>query len=392
MTLEELSKKVVFFTGAGATVEAGCKTSKMMIDDLGRIIEHEGNKDEVEIFRFIISCLEYQKSWKNIASKQTDYIPNIEEFVFLLRKIVNRDYIIPHPMVGNWSEKILKFEYREQDVFKTLLSKIEYTYLPNWLSFDAPKSQTLLTPVKQFLTDTSDKPFVLDFFTINYDLVFEKFFNTSAETVLNDGFQSGDWQNAFDSQDQVEKYRMNYYKIHGSLNWTKSIAGVDDEIMKGQVRKEDKLPLTSFIPLLIFGQEAKMLSVDPFLSLTFRFKEILDERDFFIIIGYSFFDTYINNLIIESVNKYPEKKLIIVSPFKGEKNPKEISKKIADKIKRIQESDISSKIYNVKQISPEKIEIIQMNSSQFYKEYFDNKAAKLVELIKNISKPDAPLN
>lgn len=390
MKLEELSKKVVFFLGAGATTEAGCKTSCMMIEDLARKIEKEGNKDEIEIYRFILSCLEYQKSWKNIEIKQEDYITNIEEFVFLLRKIINRDELIPHPMVGNWSEKILKFEYKKSDIFQTLLSKLEYTYLPSWLSFEIDKADSLLSPIKQFFSDTSDRSIELDFFTINYDLVLEKYFNSASQILLNDGFISGEWQNAFKPHVKTEKYSINYYKLHGSLNWTRSVIGVDDD--GGQVRKEDTLPSTSFVPLLIFGQETKMLSVDPFLSLTSQFKDILEERDYYIIIGYSFFDTYINNLIIESVNKYPEKKLIIVSPFPGEKNKDEIAKKLAAKIKRIQESDLNCNIYNIKQISPDKLIILQMKASLFYKDYFANKGVKLIRLIKDLSKPDNPLS
>lgn len=39
---------------------------------------------------------------------------------------------------------------------------------------------------------------------------------------------------------------------------------------------------------------------------------LLEEADFYIVIGYSFFDTYINNIILQGVNQDPDKKIIIV--------------------------------------------------------------------------------
>lgn len=257
--------------------------------------------------------------------------------MFLLRKIIYRDHLLPHPLVGNWSEKILRFEYKNGDIFKSLLSKLEYSYLPSWLTFDSSKQSKLLTPLKQFFVDTTDRNFIFDIVTINYDLLLENFLNNSSETVVNDGFDSNQWLDSFEAPPEGNKYRINYYKLHGSLNWTR-----DED--SGQVTKKESPSGSSSAPLLIFGQETKMLSIEPFLSLTSRFKELLHERDYIIVVGYSFFDTYINNLILEAVNKYLEKKLIVVSPFSGMADESHISKELAAKIKRIQESDINSNI------------------------------------------------
>ncbi len=79
---------------------------------------------------------------------------------------------------------------------------------------------------------------------------------------------------------------------------------------------------------------------------------------YIFVIGYSFFDPYINNLIIEALNK-GNKRLIIINPTFG---PQEIKYKTAENIEEAKTIDNK----NVNKILVEYIEAIQANP--FYSE------------------------
>jgi hypothetical protein len=130
------------------------------------------------------------------------------------------------------------------------------------------------------------------------------------------------------------------------------------------------------------------LSVDPFLTLSYEFKKKLEETDFYFVIGYSFFDSYINNLLLEGLRKKSDfnKKLIVVSPFlekefltyeelKFPSNKKEqlLKNKFIDHIKQIQQNEYLSDIpeFNMTEISPTKIHIQLQETGRFFKFLFN---------------------
>ena len=378
MKIEDIFSNSTFFLGAGAVAESGCLTSGQMLRNLQEKIRKEEDDLNQEAYFYITSCLTYQNTWKNLKNNQDDdYNLNIEDFIFIIRKIINRDYYLPNPLVGNWSEKIIKLESKDELIFTKLLNKISNVYLPQWLTIDKDKQKKLLDPIMNFFTETSDLNFNLDIFTLNYDLVLESFFNTDKINLINDGFTGKQWADGFDLKESTEsnKYRINLYKLHGSMNWER-----DGEL--DQVVKTDHYSNAND-PLIIFGQEAKMLSVDPFLSLTSRFKRKLEDSDFYFVIGYSFFDTYINNLLLEGVNRFPERKMIVVNSSCKD------SKKLSEKIARIQKNDFNG-AYNISSISPDKIVLVNEKAGNFYDKYLGEKGKELKKLIDKIGYSDEP--
>src|SRR3989339_1937851 len=120
MNLDELFENTVFLLGAGASRNADCLMSSNMLNELSREINGISSDDEVygnykegfkELYRVIKPSLEYQAELKRIIADKKDlYSPNIEEYILILRKILNKDLIIPEPLVGSWSEKLLLLE------------------------------------------------------------------------------------------------------------------------------------------------------------------------------------------------------------------------------------------------------------------------------------------
>ena len=173
--------------------------------------------------------------------------------------------------------------------------------------------------------------------------VLEQFINQDEITNLNNGFLQGRWINNF-----AYKEIINYYKIHGSPDWEQDAS---DEISCSMSHE------SSSDPLIIVSQENKMLSIDPFLSLVFDFKGKLEGPDFYIIIGCSFFGTYINNLVLQGVNQDPDKRIIIVDIQKQE------AEIFVNKFRLLQDNEFTQDFYNLKTVDTSNVYIISETSA-----------------------------
>jgi len=399
MNLDELFENTVFLLGAGASRNADCLMSSNMLNELSREINGISSDDEVygnykegfkELYRVIKPSLEYQAELKRIIADKKDlYSPNIEEYILILRKILNKDLIIPEPLVGSWSEKLLLLEIKFPNLCKQYLNFI-YHCIIKWLTptnYDA--ANDLLLPVKTLLEQTNNEEYFINVFTLNYDLVFEKVFNATNAKPLNSGFSNNVWDTtSFD----VEQTKINLYKIHGSLDWyseedtTHSLP--DYAIAFNSLQPDERKPH------LILGYENKLFSVDPFFTLLQKFIEKLDKANLVVVIGYSFFDAYLNNILIKFLNSNDNKKLFIVDPyFSKQENPAE---KFTEYLKLIQ-TDISTlNIDNYTTLPSAKVSFFtttnfkNWGAKEFYAEYFENKCEKLKAIYAELAKQDEP--
>lgn len=404
----EIIKDVLIFTGAGFSKPAGAKLSGEMLKDLELKSNNENNdiftNVEKKMIKFIISCLDYQARWRSLESNgKYFYIPNIEEFGVLLRRIGNRDNYLPYPVTGNWSDKImlLEQEYKnelqkyEGSLYSSIERKIIDKCYKEWL--DSNLNLDYLNSLKDFLKDNlSDTDLKLDIFTLNNDLVMEK--ALKEENTLYTGFVSNKWvgfDKSFIDENTYSASRINYYKLHGSLDWCR--------LYDGSVRKKTKIAENENIeididPLLIFGHGAKVYTIEPFFSLLELFKAKLKEKKYYLVIGYSFFDPHINNLMFNELMNNDEKILFIINPkindkfqdndfdFTNElKVLKNSSKKILLKdIENIQKNPLFSDVpeFNLTKISTESFEYIAINTEDFLKKFQEKKIENFIEKIK----------
>jgi len=385
----DLLSKSLFLFGAGATREAGCFTSREILNNL---LENENFSDYKELLHFLFSSLDYHTKWRTLKQKEkgsltTPFVSNIEDLMLLIKRIKNRDIYLPYPITGSWSDKINEFDSywlkknnpaESNNIFQSLELKIK-NGLYDWLSVSQEKCEYLY-PLKDFIQDDKNAEINLDIFTLNYDLVLEKYFNKDDVTLLNTGFYGKYFKGHKDNT--FANTRVNYYKLHGSLNWIRNEDGEIESISANDIKNNLNKSL------IIFGEGNKFLSVDPFLTLSYSFKEILEEREFYFIIGYSFFDSYINNLLLEGLRKKTDfnKKLIIISPYLEEeflnnserelpieKRENILKNKFIDHIKQIQQNEYLSDIpeFNVIDIAPSKLEIELKGCGEFLKFFFE---------------------
>ena len=392
MTLDELFKKVVFLTGAGASKDAGCKLSVEMLSMLKDSIKNLSIADTDfidykdcfdEIYHFILASLSYQATMTYPLINRETYL-NIEDFVMVLRQLIDKEYIIPYPLIGNWNDKILKWELQKEAVFDRFKKFIMQQLVDRWTQFNYSEAENLLLPIRNILS--SSEEFKINIFSLNYDLTFEGVFNSSVSRMLDNGFSEKNiddrkikyWAADFDNANSPTK--INLYKLHGSLDWEYNKESEEISI-KENIDDGNE-------PLIIFGSYSKMLSFDPFLYILSKFRELLEEATIFIVIGYSFHDKYINNLLIQQLSQntkeFTPKKLLIVNP--SCKNKTKIQ--IANELKVIQDSKSINDIINFKQISPERIKLIPLSASQFYNEYFANYADLLKKELEQAEQGD----
>ncbi|MCB9012405.1 MAG: SIR2 family protein [Bacteroidales bacterium] len=395
MNLKELFNKTIFLIGAGASMDADCLSSSGMLKRLKEATsildkpDENGNYSKYkdyqlyfkEIYDFIVASLNYQFSMKDSEYALHQNI-NVEDFVMVLKQIIDREYIVPYPLVGNWNDKIMKWELINSDnIFTEFLEFIVGLLKNEWTRVNQRKAKILLTPIRELLI--SSEAFKMKFFSLNYDLLLEETFGSTTENIIETGFTSKNiasekirvWNEDVFS-DNNSKAKLHLYKLHGSINWEYD---TDYELVKEKSTFQDGKE-----PLIIFGSANKMLSFDPFLFFLSEFRRNLSYSSLIIVIGYSFHDKYINNLLIQQLQQSTTRRMLIVDPNPMSKDEQEFVKKL----ETIQTIRTVNDLINFRKANPEKITIIKKTAKRFFQDYFSQNAKELKQLLKESSKED----
>lgn len=367
ITLKNLFDRSAFLLGAGGSMDAGCLSSKQMLaslkNNLLKAAREKGvAKDFLQIYDFILQSLAYQLMLKSGAETKISDLSNIEDFVAILRQMLDREYIVPPPLIGNWNSKITSWEHRNEAIFNDFLTFVYDKLVNEWTRFDVEKAKSLLAPIRQLLQ--SPEPFDFSIFSLNYDLVFESTFNAPNEKLVEVGFSQSRWHGDFENPQNPAKIRL--YKLHGSVNW---FFDQEEEEVKEGIHDEVR-------PLIVFGSGPKIQSYDPFLTLLSRFREKLKEASLFVVIGYSFQDRYINNILIQSLNSGINKKMLVIDPGLDDDPMKFI-----ERVEKFQGHRSMNEIISLTKISPSRVSIIKKTAKAFFEEYFANDAAALREIL-----------
>lgn len=396
MKLKELFDKTIFLLGAGSSMDAECLSSSQMLHDLKQGIIQLDKPDENghfskykdfqkqfnEIYDFIVASLNYQFTLKD-SNFSVNQNLNVEDFVMVLKQIIDREYIVPYPLVGNWNDKITKWELsnNENDIFREFLNYIITLLAGKWTAFNSTKAKSVLSPIRDLLN--SSESFKLKIFSLNYDLVFENILGSTSDNLIETGFTSElvskemirVWNDASFS-DENSKAKLHIYKLHGSLNWEY------DSVY--ELIKEKKILNDGKEPLIIFGSANKMLSFDPFLFILSEFRKRLSSSSLIVVVGYSFHDKYINNLLIQQLQQSNTRRMIIVDPCPMAEKEMDF----VDKLERIQTIRSVNDLINFKKANPEKIKIVKLTTKKFFSTYLSNKAEKLKVLVEESERED----
>jgi len=213
-------------------------------------------------------------------------------------------------------------------------------------------------------------------------------FNTNSEFPVNTGFNSdGIWNDNFFNTDEA---KINYSKIHGSLDWYLSEDDTyslpNHEVAFNPLNPDERKPH------IILGFEYKLFSVDPFFTLLQQFIQKLKVAKLLVVIGYSFFDNYLNNIIIRHLNSNENGRLLIVDPYWSTKEKPE--EEFLNYLRQIQADKGNLSMNNYTTLYSSRLEFYKNNAVEvagaksFYKDFFSNKCERLIQFHQNINKED----
>lgn len=306
--------RVAFLVGAGLVRDADLPTSVELASKLKQsLVEATTNTDldrekrelaelQLAAFRFLNGGIRFQEG---VLNRDPDAAVNIEQIAVAALELQARLENPLAPYTSGWHQRIVELEAERLDILGTFLDFI-YSQLDTWLRFEHIERISYLARLADFCSDSVG----IDIFSLNYDLCIETALSRVAEKRFVNGFTEDGWRAAT----LWEDHPIRLFKLHGSLDWVEDEAyGVcafqfprhkDAEDIEGRHRR----------PLLIFGTNHKLSAREPFLSLAYHFSQRLLNTLVLVIVGYSFGDAHLNEIIRQGIRTNTRLKIVVVAP------------------------------------------------------------------------------
>jgi hypothetical protein len=302
------NSRVAFLFGAGASVDAGLPTAAGLSVKLDDWLDRE-RRDLLPALRFVTGALQFGRSCRG---ERISDVTNIEDILSVCAFLASRDSSFVYPFVGAWHEQLGSIQRgfattgRAGNPFEEL-GAVCRQQLRIWLEIDTPERVKYLWSLQAFI----NAGFGVDIFTLNYDLAVELALNGIRGEVNGNwtvGFDATGWKPELLTRD----FSARLFKLHGSLDWVRDEKLGLCSLQWPAATESEEIPETTE-PLLIFGTDAKLQAVDPFLTLLFWFQQRLFESSALIVIGYSFNDRHVNDVIWEAMQRDAKKRCIVVN-------------------------------------------------------------------------------
>lgn len=253
----------------------------------------------LQMYRFLIGGIRYQQG---VLNRDPDGPVNIEQLATAALRLKSRLESPLAPYVSGWNQKLVELEAKQDGLLSDFLEAI-YARLNSWLTVDDSAKIAYLARLSDF------KAFAdcVDLFSLNYDLCIERAFAENGHSFVN-GFTTSGW-----TPSEFQSSAIRLFKLHGSLDWVEDeVHGICSVLVPRHTFADDfegQKP-----PLLIFGTDAKLTGKEPFLTLLHSFSSRLHESDVLVVVGYSFQDDYLNDIIEQRMNRNTRLRIILVSP------------------------------------------------------------------------------
>jgi hypothetical protein len=299
--------KITFLVGAGLVYDAGLPLSNDLTMKFRNHLREQveiNAKDNtnallLQVYRFLVGGIRYQQG---VLNRDPDGPVNIEQLATAALRLKSRLDSPLAPYVSGWNQKLVELESKKEGILSDFLEAI-YSRLNSWLTVDDAAKIAYLARLNDFKANAES----MDIFSLNYDLCIERAFMENAHAFVN-GFTESGWT---PSKFQTTDIRL--FKMHGSLDWVEDeVHGICSVSMPRHAYADDfegQKP-----PLLIFGTDAKLTGKEPFLTLLHSFSSRLHDSDVLIVVGYSFQDDYLNEIVEQRMNRNTRLKIIVVSP------------------------------------------------------------------------------
>jgi hypothetical protein len=306
--------EVAFLLGAGAVRDAGLPTAIELTGKVEATVS-ASYQPLMPVLRFIAGAVEFGRGCRG---EPVHGNINIEELLSACMFLAERERHYAYPFVSSWHERVSIHQRlpngissggeADEDSF-SFLAELCHSRLREWLEI---RDNADVKYLRGFL-DFINRGYRLRIFTLNYD--------DGIERALSDslGLMNGRWTTGFDSRGwnpeklASDEYDAYVYKLHGSLDWVRDPKLGVCSTKWPAAEEVEELP-SDARPLLIFGTDAKLQPVDPFLSLLFRFQQSLFRSTILVAIGYRFADTHVNAMILDALQRDPQMRCIVANP------------------------------------------------------------------------------
>jgi hypothetical protein len=145
--------------------------------------------------------------------------------------------------------------------------------------------------------------------TLNYDRTIESLsesLGVPCDTGLSAWTDAGHWPPPASG--------VRLLKLHGSIDWV--FEPSDSYALPSKtVRVVDNIRQQSYLTLaVVFGEGNKLTAEGPFLDLLAEFRSALVQTKQLVVVGYSFRDNHINEMLRRWINGDPETRIVVIDP------------------------------------------------------------------------------
>ena len=331
------NSEIIFLFGAGVSIPAGLPGIAKLTKDFENV---QLSKELSEAYHYV----------KNILSAKTNEKVDLENILQSLTEFHSGPRETTHLFYQQPEQDLGK----HQNQFPKLIKSIK-NHLRKEL--EVPSSVDYLISLKGLL----HRSHTVEIFTLNYDSVVETFCE-KYDIQCSDGFDLY-WNPTSFGKDKS----VNLYKLHGSLYWFKTENG---KLVKIPVKNLDVGNISYYSDEgisdegMIYPTSIKELELDPYSYLRNKFIEKLSYADLLVVVGYSFRDKELVNIVKDKM-KANHKLWLLIADLEPETIKQKILSDNTEQTDRIVTMSIDSRDAFGKRILNDKVnDIIGLKISE----------------------------
>lgn len=294
-----IKQNIIFFFGAGASVDAGIPDTYAFARDFEEYIKNSFPK----LIDPLSSIMKKRKDFNErtgLKKKEVD----VEQLLDILRRLIN---IETEPLLEFYENKPFCTNLGEYSVCPQLKRLLE-NFIREKVIIENPKKLEYLKELLKF-----DSP--IEIYTTNYDTCIEQLSYIS-HRGYTDGFNIYWNEKNFDPNFDIK-----HYKMHGSVIWYENVKTKECVKIPAHAFVEGKPVQLKLIfgeyvePLLIYPAQ-KAEYIEPLTDLQLMFKKRLfnENTKFVVVVGYSFKDDYVIRMLWDAGRANDNLRIILISP------------------------------------------------------------------------------
>lgn len=292
-------QEVIFFFGAGASVDAGIPDTYQFVEDFKAYIENRSTR----LHRQLVEILEIREAFNKkhfgITKKQVD----VEQLLYTLDLLIEKD---KNPLLDFYESKEFNLYLKAENFVK--LKKLLEAFIREKVTVEDEKKLEYLKELLKF-----DTP--LEIYSTNYDTCIEQLSHIN-HLRYTDGFDI-----YWNGENFNKDFDVKHFKMHGSVIWYEN----------KKTKEIVKIPVHGFIKgkkvdlKLIYGEDVKPLLIypaqkpeyiEPLTELQLMFKKRLINKatKILVVVGYSFRDDYLIHMLWDASRINKDLHIFLVSP------------------------------------------------------------------------------